>query len=104
MKKWWKGTAINFVLMGLSMKSAYAIDTNNEKWGNQPLFMVEDWNESQIKQASELLGIKDPNTENRKATGQDMIKYLEVEMVTLLLRISQWWLKRRIKELVKVLY
>lgn len=35
MKKWVKTTAIALALMGLSMKSAYAIDTTavNEKWG-----------------------------------------------------------------------
>ena len=35
MKKWVNGTAIVLALMGLSMKSAYAIDTTtvNEKWG-----------------------------------------------------------------------
>ena len=35
MKKWVKATAIVLALMGLSMKSAYAIDTTtvNEKWG-----------------------------------------------------------------------
>ena len=79
MKKWVKGTAIVLALMGLSMKSAYAIDTTsiNEKWGKPTVVYGGGLNESQIKQTSELLGIKDPNTvKTEKATGQDMIKYL----------------------------
>lgn len=79
MKKWVKGTAIVLALMGLSMKSAYAIDTTtiNEKWGKPTVVYGGGLNESQIKQTSELLGIKDPNTVKiEKATGQDMIKYL----------------------------
>ena len=64
--------------MGLSMKNAYAIDTTtvNEKWGNQPWFMVVDSARRKFSKL-QLLGIKDPNTVlTETATGQDLIKYL----------------------------
>lgn len=79
MKKWVKTTAIALALMGLSMKSAYAIDTTavNEKWGKPTVVYGGGLSEAQIKQTSELLGIKDANTVlTEMATGQDLIKYL----------------------------
>ena len=79
MKKWMKATAIVLALMGLSMKNAYAIDTTtvNEKWGKPTVVYGGGLSEAQIKQTSELLGIKDSNTVlTETATGQDLIKYL----------------------------
>ncbi len=79
MKKWVKATAIVLALMGLSMKNAYAIDTTtvNEKWGKPTVVYGGGLTEAQIKQTSELLGIKDSNTVlTETATGQDLIKYL----------------------------
>ncbi len=59
-----KATAIALALMGLSMKNVYAIDTTtvNEKWGKPTVVYGGGLSEAQIKQTSELLGIKDANT------------------------------------------
>ena len=106
MKKWVKGTAIVLALMGLSMKSAYAIDTTtiNEKWGKPTVVYGGGLNDQQIKETSKLLGIKDENTvTTTKATGEDLVKYLGAGEANTSVMISSVMVQKRNKgEGVKV--
>ena len=94
------------MLLGLASQQVYAIDTTaiNEKWGKPTVVYGGGLNDQQIKETSQLLGIKDENTvTTTKATGEDLVKYLGAGEVNTSVMISSVMVQKRNKgEGVKV--
>ena len=94
------------MLLGLASQQVYAIDTTaiNEKWGKPTVVYGGGLNDQQIKETSQLLGIKDENTvTTTKATGEDLVKYLGAGEANTSVMISSVMVQKRNKgEGVKV--
>ncbi|MBF0992882.1 MAG: DUF1002 domain-containing protein [Granulicatella sp.] len=94
------------MLLGLTSQQVYAIDTTaiNEKWGKPTVVYGGGLNDQQIKETSQLLGIKDENTvTTTKATGEDLVKYLGAGEANTSVMISSVMVQKRNKgEGVKV--
>ena len=94
------------MLLGLVSQQVYAIDTTaiNEKWGKPTVVYGGGLNDQQIKETSQLLGIKDENTvTTTKATGEDLVKYLGSGEANTSVMISSVMVQKRNKgEGVKV--
>ena len=94
------------MLLGLASQQVYAIDTTaiNEKWGKPTVVYGGGLNDQQIKETSQLFGIKDENTvTTTKATGEDLVKYLGAGEANTSVMISSVMVQKRNKgEGVKV--
>ena len=94
------------MLLGFASQQVYAIDTTaiNEKWGKPTVVYGGGLNDQQIKETSQLLGIKDENTvTTTKATGEDLVKYLGAGEANTSVMISSVMVQKRNKgEGVKV--
>ena len=106
MKKIVRPLVIATMLLGLASQQVYAIDTTaiNEKWGKPTVVYGGGLNDQQIKETSQLLGIKDENTvTTTKATGEDLVKYLGAGEANTSVMISSVMVQKRNKgEGVKV--
>ena len=106
MKKIVRPLVVATMLLGLASQQVYAIDTTaiNEKWGKPTVVYGGGLNDQQIKETSQLLGIKDENTvTTTKATGEDLVKYLGAGEANTSVMISSVMVQKRNKgEGVKV--
>ena len=106
MKKLFRPLVVATMLLGLASQQVYAIDTTaiNEKWGKPTVVYGGGLNDQQIKETSQLLGIKDENTvTTTKATGEDLVKYLGAGEANTSVMISSVMVQKRNKgEGVKV--
>ena len=106
MKKIFRPIVVATMLLGLVSQQVYAIDTTaiNEKWGKPTVVYGGGLNDQQIKETSQLLGIKDENTvTTTKATGEDLVKYLGAGEANTSVMISSVMVQKRNKgEGVKV--
>ena len=106
MKKLVRPLVVATMLLGLASQQVYAIDTTaiNEKWGKPTVVYGGGLNDQQIKETSQLLGIKDENTvTTTKATGEDLVKYLGAGEANTSVMISSVMVQKRNKgEGVKV--
>ncbi|MFC2679131.1 MAG: DUF1002 domain-containing protein [Granulicatella sp.] len=106
MKKLFRPLVVATMLLGLASQQVYAIDTTaiNEKWGKPTVVYGGGLNDQQIKETSQLLGIKDENTvTTTKATGEDLVKYLGSGEANTSVMISSVMVQKRNKgEGVKV--
>ena len=106
MKKIVRPLVVATMLLGLASQQVYAIDTTaiNEKWGKPTVVYGGGLNDQQIKETSQLLGIKDENTVmTTKATGEDLVKYLGAGEANTSVMISSVMVQKRKKgEGVKV--
>ena len=106
MKKIFRPIIVATMLLGLASQQVYAIDTTaiNEKWGKPTVVYGGGLNDQQIKETSQLLGIKDENTvTTTKATGEDLVKYLGAGEANTSVMISSVMVQKRNKgEGVKV--
>ena len=106
MKKIVRPIVVATMLLGLVSQQVYAIDTTaiNEKWGKPTVVYGGGLNDQQIKETSQLLGIKDENTvTTTKATGEDLVKYLGAGEANTSVMISSVMVQKRNKgEGVKV--
>ena len=106
MKKIFRPLVVATMLLGLVSQQVYAIDTTaiNEKWGKPTVVYGGGLNDQQIKETSQLLGIKDENTvTTTKATGEDLVKYLGAGEANTSVMISSVMVQKRNKgEGVKV--
>ena len=106
MKKIVRPIVVATMLLGLVSQQVYAIDTTaiNEKWGKTTVVYGGGLNDQQIKETSQLLGIKDENTvTTTKVTGEDLVKYLGAGEANTSVMISSVMVQKRNKgEGVKV--
>ena len=106
MKKLFRPLVVATMLLGLASQQVYVIDTTaiNEKWGKPTVVYGGGLNDQQIKETSQLLGIKDENTvTTTKATGEDLVKYLGAGEANTSVMISSVMVQKRNKgEGVKV--
>ena len=106
MKKIVRPLVVATMLLGLASQQVYAIDTTaiNEKWGKPTVVYGGGLNDQQIKETSQLLGIKDENTvTTTKVTGEDLVKYLGAGEANTSVMISSVMVQKRNKgEGVKV--